>query len=187
MAVREQLIPRETAEAAPAREVAEDRTFTEAEHLAILADRVATETASRDAEIASLKAKVTGLETEKADLETRLDVEVAKAEKAEQEFADYKTAETAKAEVAERLTARADKVREVATHVKDEFFTDERKQRWAEMAQADFDNLVAELAAVAGKPATPAEQAAAQTSMDGVTPHKVEGSKFFELTRGGAQ
>lgn len=186
MAVREQLIPRETAEAAPQREVAEDRTFTEAEHLAILADRVATETASRDAEIAALKDKLTAADTEKAELQSKLDVEAARAEKAEQDFTAYKAEEAAKAEVAQRLTQRADKVREVATHVKDEFFTDERKQRWAEMAEADFDNFVAELAAVAGTPATTAETAAAKTSMGGDTPKAVEGSKFFEMTRGGA-
>lgn len=188
MATPELVTPRETAEDTTAlREVAADgRTFTEGETYALVADNVARETAGLQAEKAELESTIATLESEKADLQTQLDVAVAAREKAEQDLVDYKADLEAKAEIAARREARTAKVREAAAHLKDDFFTDERAQRWAAMETAEFDAYVAELAAVsAGVTATAqtpsAETAAAQTSMSG-SPVETQSTKgFFDL------
>lgn len=178
---------RETAEDTTAlREVAADgRTFTEGETYALVADNVARETSSLKAEKAELETTVKALETEKADLQTQLDVAVAAREKAEQDLVDYKADLEAKAEIAERREARVAKVREAAAHLKDDFFTDERAERWASMETAEFDAYVAELAAVsegvkAPEKAPTAETAAAQSSMSGKPVETKSTKDFFD-------
>ena len=156
------LAVRETAED---RETAETRTFSEAEHIALLTDRVQRETATLTATIATLT-------TEKAELLAKLDV--ADAEKAaaitERDTAAAEVAtikaETARAtEVAARVEARSAKVRELTPNLTD-YVTPERASRWAEMDDATFEAFVGDLAAVSGKtvaPATPKVETAAFT------------------------
>lgn len=137
----------------------DNKTYTEDEHVAILADRVTRETASLTAERDQLK-------TEKADLESKLDVETsAKAaaeqakETAERELAEFKAQIEQEREAASRKDERLAKVREVAKHLKDEFFTDEaRVARITAMQDDVFEGYVADLAAtatVAGNGTTP--------------------------------
>jgi len=188
MAAPELVTLRETAEDASAlREVAADgRTFTEGETYALVADNVARETAGLQAEKAELETQITTLQAEKAELQTQLDVAVAAREKAEQDFSDYKADLVAKAEIAERRDARVAKVREAAAHLKDDFFTDERAERWAAMETAEFDEYVAELAAVSAgvkttEDAPSAETAAAQSSMSGDPVETKTSKAFFDL------
>ncbi len=188
MAVPELGIPRELAEAVP-RELAdaETRAFTEAETYAIAASKVVAETASLTATVETLTTEKAALETEKADLQTKLDLAVAAREKAEQDLADYKANEARTAEIAERKTVRVAAVREAAKHLKDDFFTDERAQRWAEMEEPAFASYVSELAAVSvGVPAAAAETAAlAGTAVGGEPIVPVASKSFFELSKGG--
>ena len=187
MAHPELVIPRETAEdTSVPREVAEGRTFTEGETYALVADNVARETAALEAKKAEMQTTITSLEAEKAELQTQLDLAVAGKEKAEQDFEDYKAEQARVAEVAARQEERVAKVREAASHLKDDFFTDERAARWAAMEQAAFDDYVAELAAVSEgvKPAeeTPsAETAAAQSAISGAPVETKTSKTFFEL------
>ena len=184
MAMPELAIPREMASVTP-REVAEDRTFTEEEHTAILADRVARETAAKDEEISGLRAQIETLEAEKAELQTKLDVETARAEKAEQDFEAHKAEEARKAETAARKEERVKKVREVAKHLKDDFFSDERAERWAAMETAAFDGYIADLKDASGATdRSSAEKAAENTAMGGATPEPVTGSTFYDLMEG---
>jgi|GEM_PF-6286838 len=183
MAMPELAVPRETASAAP-REVAEERTFKEDELTAILADRVARETASKDEEISALKAKVESLETEKSELQTKLDVEVARAEKAEKDFEDHKAEEARKVEVAARKDERVKKVREVASHLKPEFFSDERAERWAAMETAAFDGYIADLKDASGSKTGASRETAEQTAMGGATPEPISGAKFYDFLEG---
>lgn len=141
---------REMAEAAPAVPAA-SRMLTEGEAYAVAASEVARETAA-------LKTQVTALETEKADLANKLDVAIAATEaekqareKAESDLVDYQNAQEEKKEAAARATERVAKVREVAKHLGDDFFTSERSERWAAMKDDDFAAYVAELAEVAPK------------------------------------
>lgn len=156
--------------------MSEPRTFTEDEHLAVLADRVLAQTASLTESVATLTA-------EKAELATKLDVaEAAKValetEKAAavKEFEDFK-AELAAVEVAaakkdERLVA----AKAAAAHLNDEYFADEaRVARIVAMSDESFDGFVADLAATNAAPAT-TEGAPRETAINGstVTPPVVD-------------
>lgn len=146
----------------------EPRTFSEQEHLAILADRVATETAS-------LSASVTTLTTAKSELETKLDVAIAEkaaADKAAADavkaFEDYKAAETEKATAAAKQTERIAKLTTAAAHLPAEFVTDEaRVARIVAMTDEAFDGYVADLAATNAAPATAPVVGGKETAMNG--------------------
>jgi chromosome segregation ATPase len=154
----------------------EPRTFSEQEHLAILADRVATETAS-------LSESLTTLTAAKTELETKLDVAVAEkaaAEKAAadavQALEDFKASleaeKAAEATKEERLT----KVKAAAAHLPEEFFTDEtRVARIVAMSDETFEGYVADLAATNAAPAS-TEGAPKETAMTGsqVNPPKAD-------------
>jgi hypothetical protein len=182
----ELVAPRETAEdLSVPREVAEGRTFTEGETYALVADHVQRETAGLQAEKAEMETQIEGLKAEKAELQTQLDVAVAGKEKAEKDFEDFKAEQARAAEIAALRTERTAKVREAAAHLKDDFFTDERAERWAAMETAEFETYVAELAAVSeGVKATDetpkAETAAAQTSMSGAPVETKTSKGFFD-------
>jgi chromosome segregation ATPase len=136
----------------------EPRTFSEQEHLAILADRVANETASLKATVEALskeKADMEALVAEKAELAAKLDVAEAarvalESEKAAavKEFEDFKAGlEAEKAALAkkdERLVA----AKAAADHLPAEFFADEtRVARIVAMSDEVFEGYVADLAA----------------------------------------
>ena len=141
---------RETAEVAPAAP-ASPRMLTEGEAYAVAASEVQRETAALASEVETLKSEKAELD-KKLDLETsaKTAAEVAR-EKAEQDLADYKAEQELKAEQASRSESRVAKVREVASHLKDDFFTPERAARWAAMEDPEFDTYVAELAEVSPK------------------------------------
>lgn len=130
----------------------DDRTYTEAEHLALMADAVKRETA----ELAEAK---DGLGTQVSELSQRVDVleaEKAAAEtKASQVQADFDAfkAEVERArEVETAKQERLSKVKAANEQLPDSYFTDERIQRWAEMTEEAFASLIDDLtaAAVAG-------------------------------------
>lgn len=128
-----------------------DKTYTEAEHDAILTSTVERETASRDARIAELEATVNDqagrldvMESEKAAAEQARDTAV-------REFADFKTGLEELASVEGRKTERVEKVREVAKHLGDDFFTAERASRWAGMEESAFAEYLADLGETAAK------------------------------------
>lgn len=150
----------------------EPRLLTEDEHTAILGATIQRETAA-------LQDKVTALETEKAELQTKLDTSAAALETekqaretAEKALEDYKAQVEREREIAARKDERVAKVREVASHLKDDFFTPERVQGWAEMEQAAFDAWVAEVAALTSgvAPAAKDGQPPRETAMQGRTP-----------------
>jgi uncharacterized protein YhaN len=185
---------RETADSGTSAATA-TRTFTEGEAYALVADNVQRETAA-------LTGKVDGLTREVADLKGKLDVadaavatEKAARETAEQALVDYKQSiETEKAQEA-RKAERTAKVREVASHLKDEFFTPERATRWAAMDDDAFASYVAELAELAPTPAKattttepPRETAMAGSAVQGDAgkPKGLAGlSGFYPTAKGG--
>lgn len=141
--------------------MADAKTFTEDEHLAILTDRVAKETAAITADRDKVAAEKSQLETKHAtevsELQTKLDVtesaKVAaeqKAEKVEQEFADYKAGIEQLAEQAARKDERLAKVKEVAAHLGEDFFKDEaRVERIVAMDEDGFTGYLDDLKATA--------------------------------------
>lgn len=125
--------------------MADEKTFTETEHIAILADRVASETAS-------LTQANTVLTTEQADLQNKLDVaESAKvaaeqrAEKAEKDFAEFKTGLDELATQGAKKDERIAAVKEVAAHLGDAFLDEADevgKSRVARIVAMDDDSFV---------------------------------------------
>ena len=134
--------------------MADEKTYSEAEHIAILADRVSKETAD-------LTAERDQLASAKTELENKLDVAESAKTAAEQEAAEAKKSlEDFKAEVesdreaAARKDERIKKVRESAEHLGDDFFEDEaRVQRITAMKDEDFEGYLADLKATAKVPA----------------------------------
>lgn len=149
--------------------MADEKTFSESEHIAILSDRVAKETAE-------LTSQRDALATEKSDLETKLDVlESAKAA-AEQEAATakadleaFKAEIQAEREAAARKDERLKQMRESAEHLDDKFFEDEgRIKRIVAMQDADFEGYLADLKATAAKaPAAAGSTVPRETAMAG--------------------
>lgn len=138
--------------------MADEKQFSESEHLAILEDRVNRETADVTAERDQLK-------SEKAELESKLDVETAaktaaeqRAEKAEADLEAFKTEIVEKEKAAAKKDERLQKVREAAKHLEDSFFEDTtRIERIVAMSDETFEGYVSDLGAtakVAGNSAT---------------------------------
>jgi len=165
-----------------------DKTYTEEEHLAVLEARVNRETADLTAELDQLK-------SDKAELETKLDVETAakvaaeqKATQSEEAFAAFKTdiadREAAAAKKDERLT----KVRESAKHLDEKFFEDEKRiERIVAMSDENFEGYVSDLASTSvgttttttTTPAVPRETAMKGKSAGGEEKVAAAGASFL--------
>jgi len=165
------------------------RTLTEDQAYAIVADRVLRETAELTAEKERLTA-------ENAELRSKLDVaeagqatEKAAREKAEQDLKDHQAQVEAEKVALARTSEREAKVREIAAALKDDFYTDERKRRWAAMDDEAFKTYCDDLAASVGV-AGAGGQVPRETAMKGapVQPPGDTGNAeaLFALTRGGA-
>lgn len=122
--------------------MADERTFTEKEHFALLTDAVTREVAKAteeaDERITELTSRIDVLEAEKA-------AEVEKREAVEREFADFKAELEKAAEVEGRKSERIEAVKAVAT-LPESYFTTERAQRWAEMPDEQFTALLDDFA-----------------------------------------
>lgn len=130
--------------------MADEKQYSESEHLAILEDRVNRETAEVTAERDQLQ-------SEKAELESKLDVEIAaktaaekRAEEAEKSLEDFKAEVAAREEAAAKKTERLEKAREAAKHLDDKFFEDEKRiERIVAMSDEVFEGYVSDLAETA--------------------------------------
>lgn len=126
-----------------------ERTFTEKEAYALVADNVQRETADAKATIESLQSEKASLQTQVDTLEAAKAAETARAEAAEKALEDYKEGQEREKAQEARKGERTAKVREVAKHLKDDFFTPERAARWAAMDDEAFTAYCEEIAAVA--------------------------------------
>lgn len=164
--------------------MADEKTFSESEHIAILADRVRTETANLTAE----RDQLVELKTE---LENKLDVEATaktaaeqRAEEAEKALADYKAEVEQEREAAAKKDERIAKVREVAGHLTDDFFEDvSRVNRIVAMSDEIFEGYLADLGAASKTaPKTTTTTVPRETAMAGVSGGKSAasaGQNFF--------
>jgi hypothetical protein len=129
--------------------VPDGRTFTEAEHQALLQGAVEREIAAatqeRDVKITELETRVDQLEAEKAAVEQARDTVQA-------DFDAFKADIEQEREVAAREAERVERVKAAAIHLPDEYFTPQRARRWAEMADEQFAAVVEDFedAAIAG-------------------------------------
>lgn len=160
-----------------------DRTYTEAEHLALLADAVTRENASlsdakesAETKVTELAGKVDVLESEKATLESEKDSAVKALEDFKAEVERAKEIEAAKAD-------RKAKVKAANDALADDYFTDERVQRWAEMTEEAFTAFVEDITPVA--PGGPAKETAAFSGGESPSePGKPTAGSLFAARRG---
>lgn len=151
--------------------MADDKTYTEAEHIAILADRVAKETESLSTEKADLLSAKTELETKLDVTESAKVAAEQRAEEAEKALEDYKAEVTEEREAAARKDDRLAKVRESAGHLGDEFFKDEaRITRICAMTEEGFEGYLEDLKATAKVPAGTTSTVPRETAMAGQEP-----------------
>jgi chromosome segregation ATPase len=144
------------------------RTFTEDELEAITADRVARETAE-------LNEKLETVTKDRDEAQSKLDVEIAAKEAAEQAAAQAKAEHeefVQKAEAEQAALAKKDervaKVREAASHLKDEFFEDEsRVARIVEMSDEAFEGYLADMRETASGAPSGSSTAPRETAMAG--------------------
>lgn len=129
----------------------DERTYSAAEHDAILTSTVERETAALREEVAELRQRAESAETRVDVLEAERAAVNARADAAEAEFAAFRERLEAEQAAAARQDERVGRVREVAKHLGDDFFTDARAQRWAAMEQAAFDEYLGDLATAAAK------------------------------------
>ena len=159
-----------------------DRTYTEVEHLALRADAVTRETAalteakdSVETKVTELSARVDVLEAEKAALETK----VSEAEKA---FDDYKTELERLAAVELAKEERIKAVKAAREDLPENYFTEDRVQRWAEMETAAFEAFIEDITVVAGSGAKETAAFAGGESPTEAT--KVTVGRIFAARRG---
>jgi membrane protein involved in colicin uptake len=164
--------------------MADEKTFSENEHLAILADRVTKETAN-------LTAERDQLVTQKTELENKLDVEATaksaaeqRADEAEKALADFKAEIESQREAAAKKDERVAKAREVAGHLADDFFEDEtRLTRIVAMSDEIFEGYLADLGAASkSAPKTNTTTIPRETAMAGAgaeKPSASSGRDFF--------
>jgi chromosome segregation ATPase len=133
--------------------------YSEAQHFALLKSAIAQETSALTTEKSELQGRVEALESEKAAIATelseaqsRIDVlesdkvtAEAAAETARAELADFKAFLEKKKLVEEKKSSRKDRVKAANEHLGDDYFSDERVTRWAEMSDEGFDALVSEM------------------------------------------
>ena len=123
-----------------------DRTFTEGEAYALVADAIARETAAVEARATAAEEQVTTLSNEKDALELRVTAAETAKKAAETELVEFKTGiETQKAQEAKR-TERVAAVAAVAPDLKVE---GERADRIVAMEDAAFADYVSSLREVA--------------------------------------
>lgn len=142
------------------------RTFTEQEAYALVADNVQRETAAATAQVETLTSEKAALETKLEVAEAALATEKARADGAI-EWHNAVVAQNEREKANDlRKDGRVVRVRETAKHLTDDFFTPERASRWAQMDDAVFDAYISELAAVSTG-VTPVEGPPRETAMAG--------------------
>ena len=150
--------------------MADEKTFSESEHIAILADRVSKETADLTAERDQLQSAKTELENKLDVAESAKTAAEQKAETAEKALTDYKAEVEEQREAAARKDDRIKLIKESAEHLDDAFFADEdRVNRIVAMKDDDFQGYLADIKATATKPATTTSTAPRETAMAGAT------------------
>lgn len=129
--------------------MAGERTFTEGEAYALVADAVERETAAANTTIAERDAQIVTLGNEKDALEVRATAAEEKAEQAEQALEDYKAEQEREKAAEAKRDERMTKLTEVAPKLAEDI-SEERATRIVAMADDEFDDYLAQLREVAG-------------------------------------
>lgn len=180
-----------------------ERTFTEEQFNTLLEATVEREVAAANEKIAALEqanadlqekvaTTVTDTDKVKQDLTQRVDTLEAEKlaaqadrDRIQAEFDQFKADATAKEQAAARRDARVAEMREAAKGLKDDYFTAERADRWAQLDDEAFSAHKAELAAIAGAltPAGDDTKPPRETAMAGQTPKPKDSEQPSALSR----
>jgi predicted nuclease with TOPRIM domain len=163
----------------------EDRTYTEAEHLALMTDAVRRE----NAELAEAK---TGLESTNSELVAKVDVlEAEKStlqsekDKTQTDFDAFKAEVERAREIETAKKERIAAVKAANDQLPETYFTDERVQKWAEMAEEPFAIVIDGVTAAAGTSGGAAKETAAFSGGESPTSSdKPRVSRMFAARRG---
>lgn len=165
----------------------EDRTYTEAEHLALSADAVKRETAQLteaksdlETKLSEKAARVDVLEAEKSNLETEKSA-------LQKEFDDYKASVERALEIETAKKDRVGQIKAANDKLPDAYFTDERVQAWAEMDETAFAIVLDGLTALAGATKETAAFAGGITPTSADKDDKPSVGRIFAARRGVAQ
>lgn len=164
----------EVAHVAETTQPVQGNVYTESQHFSLLKSAVEQANASLSTEKSELQSRVETLESEKAAIATelseaksRIDIlesdkvtAEAAAETAKTELADFKDFLAKKKDVEEKKSKRKDRVKAANEHLGDDYFSDERVTRWAEMSDEGFDALVSEMTEFAAATKSKSEVAA---------------------------
>jgi len=145
------------------------KVYQESEHLAILADRVSTETATLTAQRDQLEKDLTEAQN-KLDAADSAKVAAEQArQKAEEELTAFKTETTEREAAAARKDTRIKDIQERAPHLTDEWFADEKRvERIIARSDEDHEAYVADLIASVPPGTEPAKrEVPRETAMQG--------------------
>lgn len=143
------------------------KTYSENEHLAILADRVATETASITAQRDQLKQQFDEAQG-KLDAADSAKIAAEQArEAAEKSLTDFKAEADEREAAAKRKGTRMGYVKEKAAHLSDEWFTEDRVDRIVAMKDEDFEAYVTDLVAAVPSNGEAKREIPRETAMKG--------------------
>lgn len=135
----------------------DDKVYSQSQFEALVRDGVQRETAAlteantdlssqletANAKIAEQDQAIAGLEADKAAAEKA-------TEDAKQELADFQAEQERAVELAQLTQERVDKVKAAANGLfDDEYYTDERSAKWAEMAEDVFETVLESIASAA--------------------------------------
>jgi hypothetical protein len=148
--------------------VADARTFTEAEHVALLTDAVTRETAKLTTEKADAIAAKAAAEQSNDVLESEKAAAITSRDAAIAELATFKADIDQKAEIAARVDERVAAVKAANETLAESFFTPERAARWASMDDVTFAAFVADIGAT--KPETAGKKPETAAFTGGETP-----------------
>lgn len=164
--------------------MSESRTFTEEEHFALLTAAVERETSDLDTALEASKAQVAELENKVDVLTAERDTLSTEVEQAKAEFEDFKS-ELQRAEELDTLRSqRAGQVREAHSNLAEDYFTEDRVNRWAEMTDEQFASFMEDLAAVTPAKETSSEESAPTTAaFSGTTETKTPTLRGFLASR----
>lgn len=145
------------------------KTYSENEHLAILADRVATETASITAQRDQLKLQFDEAQAklDAAD-SAKIAAEQAK-ETAEKSLTEFKAEVEEREEAGKRKDKRMAYVKEKAAHLNDEWFNEDRIGRIVAMKDEDFESYVTDLVSAVPADGEGSREVPRETAMAGQT------------------
>lgn len=160
------------------------RTFTEAEHLTLLTDRVQRETAALTEEKGKLETKVSELEARVDVLDAEKAAATTERDNVTASFESFKKDIEEKAAAGERKDTRVARVKAANESLPDDYFSEDRTKRWAEMADEQFEAFVSDLEAVK-VPASAGAGRETAAFTGGTSPTtKTEGSVFGTFLAG---